>query len=53
MIVDDEWTTSKWEIEYGWILKTFRPIDQTKKLDYKRVGPFKILLKHGPMAYKL
>ena len=24
-----------------------------KKLDYKQVGPFEIILKHGPMAYKL
>ena len=24
-----------------------------KKLDYKQVGPFEIISKHGPMAYKL
>ena len=33
-----------------WDLKTDRP---SKKLDYKRVGPFEIIEKHGRMAYKL
>ena len=31
-------------------LQTDRP---NKKLHYKRVGPFEIISKHGPMAYKL
>ena len=31
-------------------LRTDRP---SKKLDYKKVGPFEIISKHGPMAYKL
>lgn len=25
----------------------------SKKLDYKKVGPFEIIMKHGKMAYKL
>ena len=31
-------------------LHTDRP---NKKLDYKQVGPFEIISKHGPMVYKL
>jgi len=31
-------------------IKTTRP---SKKLDYKKIGPFKILAKIGPCAYKL